>query len=112
MAKRRFSRARRYYRRARARASKMTIPVAAISGFIAAPSIQYAFNNLMAGNLPGVISELGGLAGIDPSTKKFSTEKLKQNALPIMAGLLVHKGASMLGVNRALASAKIPLLRV
>lgn len=113
LAKRRYARARRYYARVKRHAKSMTVPIAPIAGILAAPSVQAAIAEVMVGNIPNAINNLGGIAGFKPSTHAFDVNYLKNNAIPMIAGVLVHKyiGGS-LGVNRALGSAKVPLLRV
>jgi len=44
--------------------------------------------------------------------KNFKWDRLSQGALPLAVGALVHKLAGRFGVNRALASAGIPVLRI
>jgi hypothetical protein len=112
MAKRkRFTRARRYYGRARARASKMTVPVAVLGGIIGAPSVRLMADSIKAGQWNYALIHAGGFAGID-ETGKFNFAKLQANYMPILAGVLVHKLAGRLGINAMLGKAKIPLLRV
>jgi hypothetical protein len=111
MARKRYHRARRYYARAKHRASKMTIPLAPVLGIIGTPAVSNAIAATMQGNYTGAITWLKGLAGIGQAGS-FDLGVGLSNWKPIAAGLLVHKGASMLGINRVLAKAKIPVLRV
>jgi hypothetical protein len=90
----------------------MTIPIAPIAGVIAAPSMRWAVNDILSGNIPSAIRHFGGLVGLKFETETFDWATLQNNAIPIVAGLLVHKGASMLGLNRVLGKAKIPWIRV
>ena len=50
--------------------------------------------------------------GYNPQAKGWAWGNLKVGLYPLIAGLLVHRGASMLGINRILAASKVPLLRV
>jgi len=111
MAKRRGRRVRRYYARARARASKMTIPIAPLAGIIATPAITEAIPLFQAGNFSGGVKVLGYITGVD-AAGKWSWSLMTKNLTPMVAGVVVHKIAGMAGINRALAKAKVPLLRV
>lgn len=52
--------------------------------------------------------------GIDvrPGQRGLTTEYLRHGLYQLIAGALVHQGANMLGVNRALARARIPWIRI
>jgi len=97
--------------RARARGGKTTIPIAIVGGIMGMPAINGAYQAALQGDLVNVLNWVKGIAGIDNSNN-FNSELLKKNAIPLLIGFAVHKGAGMLGVNRALGAAKIPLLRV
>jgi len=107
----RYRRARRYYKKIRARARKMTFPIAPVIGIMSAPAVQGAIVTASQGNIGGTISWLRNVVGVD-ANGSFQPSLLYQNLTPMVAGLLVHKAANMLGINRTLASAKIPFLRV
>ena len=87
---------------------KMTIPLAVVAGFV--PTVVGVWNRRSSGN---AISEYlqSSFTGIG-SDGKFRFESLKAGMLPIVAGFAVHKIAGMLGVNRAIARARIPLIRI
>jgi hypothetical protein len=53
-----------------------------------------------------------GMTGYSTDRRDFVWQRMKYGALPIIGGLIVHKIASMLGINRMLGRAKVPLLRV
>jgi hypothetical protein len=89
----------------------MTIPVAALAGFV--PLAGNAIKDFKDGG----VTVLGkGLVlrttGMNTDTGKWMPEYLMQGLGPIVAGVLAHKLASKLGVNRALANAGVPLLRI
>jgi hypothetical protein len=89
----------------------MTVPIAPIAGILGAPGVGYAINAAIAGNYTEVMKNLQSLAGIN-GNGQFDFNLLKINMTPIVAGMLVHKVASKIGINRTLAAAKVPFLRV
>ena len=99
--------ARRRYGKKRRGSHKMTVPVA-----IAAPAVwaMYRFvEPAIKGNMPLAVMQVTGY--------NFATNALNLGALydtygPVLVGAVIHKGASMFGVNRALGRMKIPLLRI
>lgn len=103
--------ARRYYGKARRKASAMTIPIAPIAGILGASAVQSAINNIKLGHWEAIPGNMATLIGVD-SEGKFYLPALIQNMTPIVAGMVVHKLANKVGINRALASAKVPFLRV
>jgi len=52
------------------------------------------------------------LTGYDTYDKKFHLGHMKNGTLPILGGFMVHKLASKLGVNRAIAAAGIPWIGI
>lgn len=90
----------------------MSIPLAVVGGFV-----PMGADVLSAFRIGGVEAALGHVSlcttGYDPSDGKwkpmFAVQKLYG---PLLLGAVVHKVASKLGINRALAGAGIPLLRV
>jgi hypothetical protein len=114
MAKR-YRRARRYarrvYGRARKAASKMTIPIAPLAG-LAAGMIQPVDVMSKGDWIGGIKIMCRAYTGFDPFLNKFDLNNLKQGLVPLLAGIATHRLASMAGINRILAKAKVPLLRV
>lgn len=100
-------------RRIGRRAKKTTIPLAVVAGF--APLGYDIYKTVTtagmgAGQIPHTLAwHLGGYNTWDGS---FSFSRLMQGWTPILAGFLAHKVAGKLGVNRMLASAGVPLLRI
>jgi hypothetical protein len=87
---------------------KMTIPLAVVGGFL--PTAVGVWNRRSSGSQ--VASYLqAGFTGIG-ADGKFAIGNLATGLGPVMAGFAVHKVASMLGVNRAMARANIPLIRI
>lgn len=94
------------------RKAHMTIPLAVIGGF--APLVV----NTVGGYRNGGMTEasrrvLKGLSGYDYRNGQWSPSYAMAWGLgPIVGGMLVHKLAGRLGINRMLAQAGIPLVRI
>lgn len=105
---------RRYFGAAPRRRSKagFTVPLAVAAGFI--PLALFTID----GYKNGGITKAGhrfqlGLTGYNDETHKWSMTGLKDGAFPIIAGIAAHKIIGQwLGVNRMLARAKVPIVRV
>lgn len=111
MAKKRFSRVRNVYRKAKRRASKMTLPIAPLAGLGA--GLVQPVEVALSGDYRGAAFVLcRAYTGFDPFTNSFKLSNLKQGLLPLLVGVGAHKVAGMVGINRMLAAAKIPLVRV
>ena len=102
------------YRRKRHYSRKgMTIPLAPIAGLAVGivPSIQSA----IAGDYMGAADGLAWrYTGYNLSTGTFDMNGLKQGMLPLIVGGLVHKfvGGAPLNLNRTLANAGVPYVRI
>ena len=100
-------------RRKRRRSAGMTIPLAPVAGLFAglAGPIDYAlrgdFNSAM-------IKVCKNYTGYNPEVGVWSPEDLKSGVLPLVIGLLVHKfvGGPPLNLNKVLARAKVPFIRI
>ena len=111
--RRRFSLARRWRgRRGRRGSRKFTLPIAPIAGILAAPAVGAAIKAAMAGDVDGVLYEAKKLVGF--TGDQFDAFALGSNVLPIVSGLLIHKfvGGAPLNLNRMLASAGVPFIRI
>ena len=91
---------------------KFTLPMAPIIGLVVgiAPAIQ----PLMDGDYEGAVDILKfNYLGITHDNK-FNVEGLMKGLLPLIAGGLVHKfvGGAPLNINRMLASAGVPIVRI
>lgn len=93
-----------------------TVPLAVVAGF--ASPLSRAYGKYKSGGLIGPESALceftRTMIGLDPyaTPVTFQPAYLRYGLLPIMLGLLVHKIAGAVGLNRALASAGIPVVRI
>lgn len=88
---------------------KMTLPLAVVAGFM--PTGVGLWNRR---NSP---TEMGnflqrGWTGIEPGTGKFNFANLRLGAVPAVAGFAAHMVASKIGLNRAIARARIPFIRI
>jgi hypothetical protein len=93
------------------RSHKTTIPVAVVLGFV--PLATSAFNAVKAGGVANLNSITPTLVPYNFQTRKIDFTRLGEGLYPIIAGLFVHKVVGgALGVNRALAAARIPWLRI
>jgi len=93
------------------RTSKMTIPLAIVAGF--APPMLSIIDQARVFGLKGAGVEASKIfTGWNPETGRWEPGWLKWGAGPIVIGFLAHKLASMIGINRALARMKIPLIRI
>lgn len=90
-----------------------TLPVAAIAGFapLAGGLIERASWPNAGQEIAKQMSRT--LVGYDYTTGQFNWRWLSYGTFPIIAGLAVHKFVGgRLGVNRMLASAGVPLIRL
>lgn len=98
---------------------EMTIPLAPVLGLAAGlassrtgPSpIKY----LMDGNYEYAIAAAAqNYLGYDPIKGKFDVNYLQAGLIPLILGGVIHKyvGGSPLNVNRVLAAAGVPLIRI
>jgi len=96
------------------RRRSFSIPLAPIGGFLASPGIQRSIKGVMAGNWDEAMAGLQNLVGWLPSKNQWNFNTFIQNITPILAGLLVHKfvGGKPLNLNRTLARAGVPLIRI
>lgn len=83
----------------------MTIPLA-VAVPVAVVAIDSA-KKVMAGNTAELMANITMM-----DNGKFSSARFMNMWAPILAGVIVHKGASYVGLNRALGAAKIPFIRI
>lgn len=91
--------------------AQFTVSLASAAGFV--PLAKTAYDGYQFGGITTAMNEVTlAMTGYDPQRRVWRAANLMKGAVPIGLGLLVHKIASKLGVNRALGRAKIPFLRV
>lgn len=91
---------------------KFTLPLAPIIGLLA--GVAPAIGPAMAGDIDGAVNVLKyNYLGITHDNR-FDANGLKKGLLPLIVGALVHKfvGGPPLNVNRMLAAANVPVLRI
>jgi len=94
------------------RSRKFTIPLAPIAGVVASPALRSAVTDAIGGNFDGALQNLGQIIGY--YNGQFYFNKLVENVGPMVAGLLVHKfvGGPPLNLNRTIANAGVPIIRI
>lgn len=92
---------------------KFTIPIAPIAGIIAAPATQQIAKYAMAGNFEQVLKTVPNYIGFW-SDGSFHWDYLVKNVGAMAAGALVHKfvGGAPLNLNKTLANAGVPFIRI
>lgn len=89
---------------------KMNLPLALIAGVGAGLVDSYAHRGADFSNFfPNYMAVMTGY-----HQGQFNAEHLKRGLFPLVLGVLVHKfvGGAPLNVNRALAAAGVPILRI
>lgn len=93
------------------KSKQMTIPIAVVAGF-SIPAAK-AWEGFKGSGISGAVAMLSrGFTGYAPWAGTWDYRDLKMGLLPVIVGMAVHKVASALGINRALASTGIPLVRI
>lgn len=95
------------------RRQQFTIPLAVVAGF--ASPVGRTIGEFQSGGPKGAVKELSRIMiGIDPFASPVTWQPylMSYGALPVAIGLMVHKAANMLGLNRMLARSGIPLIRI
>jgi len=105
---------RRYFSRPRRRSNgfRLSLPVAAILGFL--PLGQSIYTGFNSGGITQA-SRVGlrSLTGYDTASNTWNWVYMKTGAIPIAIGLLIHKVVGgTLGVNRMIARTGIPFIRI
>jgi uncharacterized membrane protein YebE (DUF533 family) len=100
-------------------AKKMTISLAVIAGLAPTPIMAYKgyTNARTRKNIAGAIQETAGNTvmrwiGYNPDLAEWHFDQMKYNLLPAVVGIGIHKLASKAGINRMIAAAGIPMVRV
>lgn len=101
---------RRYFPRFKGARSrpKLTIPMAVVAGFV--PTITGVWSRRSDGNAVADYLK-AGWTGLGPDNR-FNLANFRVGLLPVVAGFIVHMFAGKLGINRAIARAGIPFIRI
>lgn len=111
MARRRVRRVYRRFTRRPGRRGGFTIPLAVLAGF--GPMTADVIHGYQTGGIKSAANDLlANVSGYDARSKSWSFSLLARGMGPVLAGFLVHKMAGKLGVNRALAKAGVPWVRI
>ena len=90
---------------------KFTIPLAVLAGF--GPMVSDVVHGYQTGGITSASNDLlANVTGYDARAKKWDFALLAKGMGPVVAGILVHKLAGKLGVNRMLSSAGVPWVRI
>ena len=89
----------------------MTIPLGIVAGFV--PLGMFAYDGMIAGGPVNAVQRVAQrLTGYDNSVHKWFFKELAMGWAPILGGIVAHKVANRLGINRAISRAGIPLIRI
>jgi len=101
----------------RRRKQKMTIPLGIVApvGIVTAKSVAYGFEH--EGRISVQLERTADMAtmamtGYSPLSGDFDYRRMQWGAFPMLVGLVAHKVAQKFGLNRSLANAGIPLIRI
>jgi hypothetical protein len=88
------------------------LPLAVVAGFMPLVSREISVTAQYGlGAVPGDVAQ--AFLPYNPTTRKFDTSGLSVGLIPVVVGILVHRViGGYLGVNRALAGAGIPFVRI
>lgn len=102
---------RRYFKSAVHRAKKMTLPLAVVAGLV--PGITSTVVTAQASGLAAAGRTAAVIyTGYDYTTGKWSLGNMRLGFMPLAVGIIIHKVAGMLGINRAIAATGIPFVRI
>ena len=104
-------------RKKKRRNSQMTIPLAIVAPLAAGigPSVASIIRDPSPENVAGTLNHLAMIyTGYNAIDGNFDMGALAKGLFPLIAGGLVHKfvGGAPLNINRMLAAAKVPFIRI
>jgi len=94
------------------RKPQATLPLAVVAGFIPPARIILAESQGGRGIEGGAVAASRIFLGYDSNTAVWDFRQLQFGFGPILMGFGIHKVAQMVGINRALAAARIPFIRI
>jgi len=92
--------------------ARATLPLAVVAGFVPPARIIFAESQGGRGIEGGAVAASRIFLGYDSNTAQWDFQQLQYGFGPILVGFGIHKIAQMVGINRALAAAKIPFIRI
>ena len=92
--------------------AQMTMPLAVVAGFVPPGMIMYRESQGPRGLEGGALAASRIFLGYDSVNARWDFSQLQYGFGPILMGFGIHKVAQMVGINRALAAARIPFIRI
>jgi len=92
--------------------AQATLPLAVVAGFLPPARIILAESQGGRGIEGGAVAASRIFLGYDSNTAVWDFRQLQFGFGPILMGFAIHKVAQMVGINRALAAARIPFIRI
>lgn len=90
-----------------------TVPLAVVAGFMPIVGNYQRIRGQGFTQGKAAVEAAGAITGYSVNSSKWSFQTLREGgSWGILAGMIVHKVASRVGINRALASAGIPFIRI
>jgi len=90
----------------------MTLPISIIGGF-AVPVGKLWTDYKAYGDINVTTRQVGQFfTGYDYTTGQWNMASMRFGLLPILLGSVAHKVANKLGINRMIANAGIPVIRI
>jgi len=98
-------------KKSRRRSKNFTLPVAVIGGFM--PMATYVVDGMNHGGINASLARVGiATTGYNAIDGKFYPKAMASKMAPVLLGMVIHKFAGKLGINRMLASAGVPVVRL
>jgi len=94
------------------RKARATLPLAVVAGFIPPARIILGESQGGRGIEGGAVAASRIFLGYDSNSGQWDFQQLQYGFGPILMGFAIHKVAQMVGINRALAGARIPFIRI
>lgn len=106
------------------RKKKFTLPLAVVAGFVPVTANTYAHYKGygLTGHDSAASEFVRTMTGVDPwgaqtvdtglNRKGFQPWQLSYGLVPVVTGVIIHKVAGYLGINRAIAQAGVPVIRI
>jgi len=90
----------------------MTMPLAIVAGFVPPGRIIWAESGRGQSFEGGAVAASRIFLGYNSITGRWDFKQLQYGFGPILMGFGIHRLAQMVGINRALAAARIPFIRI
>jgi len=90
---------------------QVTMPLAVLAGFL--PPGRIIYREGLAGGIEGGVAATSRIfLGYDSNRGIWDFNQLQYGFGPVLVGFGIHKVAQLVGINRALAAARIPFIRI